>query len=94
VFFQRRENAVGATRQSVWSAATSTLKSDGKFAFARGITRALRKGMNDASVSTVSPAAAERWREMAGLMGELVIRAVGVGIAAGSLLLLTASVLV
>jgi hypothetical protein len=50
--------------------------------------------MNDASVTTVPAASAERWQEMVSLMGGLVIRAVGVGIAAGSLLLLTASVLV
>ena len=50
--------------------------------------------MNDASVSTVSAATNERWPEMVGLMGGLVIRALGVGIAAGSLLLLTASVFV
>lgn len=50
--------------------------------------------MNDASMSTVPTATTERWPEMVGLMGGLVIRAVGVGIAAGSLLLLTASVFV
>ena len=50
--------------------------------------------MNDSSVTTVSAANAERWQEMVSLMGGLIIRALGVGIATGSLLLLTASVLV
>ena len=50
--------------------------------------------MNDASVTTVPADTPERWREMVGLMGGLVIRAVGVGIAAGSLLLLTAAVFI
>jgi hypothetical protein len=49
--------------------------------------------MNDASVSAPTTAAtSERWPEMVSLMGGLLIRAVGVGLAAGSLLLLTASV--
>ena len=50
--------------------------------------------MNDATVSTAAAPTSERWPEMVGLMGELVIRGVGVGIAAGSLLLLTASILI
>ena len=50
--------------------------------------------MNDASPSAVPAATTERWPEMVELMGGLVIRAVGVGIAAGSLLLLTAAVFV
>jgi hypothetical protein len=50
--------------------------------------------MNDSSITRVPPTTVERWPEMVGLMGELVLRAVGVGIVAGSLLLLTASVLV
>ena len=50
--------------------------------------------MNDASVSTAPAVTNERWPEMVSLMGGLVIRAVGVGIAAGSLLLLTAFVFV
>lgn len=50
--------------------------------------------MNDASVSAVSTQTVERWPEMVSLVGGLVIRALGVGIAAGTLLLLTASVFV
>ena len=49
--------------------------------------------MNDASVSSVPATANERWPEMVSLMGGLLIRAVGVGIAAGSLLLLAGSIL-
>jgi hypothetical protein len=51
-------------------------------------------GMNDSSVTPSPATTVERWPEMVGLMGELVLRAIGVGIAAGSLLLLTASALV
>jgi hypothetical protein len=46
--------------------------------------------MNDASVRA---ATTERWPEMVSLVGGLLIRALGVGIAAGSLLLLAASML-
>ena len=50
--------------------------------------------MNDASVSAAATPTTERWPEMVGLMGALVIRAVAVGIGAATLLILTASILV
>jgi hypothetical protein len=50
--------------------------------------------VNDFSNDTSADAVVERWPEMVSLIGSLALRAVAISIAAGSLFLLSAAVLI
>ena len=57
------------------------------------MTRAVPSGVSTAPDTTTGLRGTERWHEMASLVGALFVRAFGMALAAGSLLILTASAL-